>query len=243
MGTNAPKSNRPDETAADQKLIDGLTKHASTITSMVIAGVTMTSAAIIAEVQARVSASLNTQTTKATWQAAIVAEQAERAKTKTFAAGLRQAILVAFAGQVDALADFGLTPRKVPVATPAEKTARAAKAKATRAARHTMGKVQKSQITGTNPNGTPEPALIAPAPAVAPATPTAPAPAPAPAPVMVFTIPVPAAAPAPAPSPVTAPAVPVAPAPAVASPVLVTPTPVTPAPVVEPASAPTPAKP
>jgi hypothetical protein len=243
MGTNTPKSNRPDETAADQKLVDGLTKHASTITSMVIGGVSMTSAAIIAELEARIAASLNTQTAKAAWQAAIVVEKAQRAKTKTFASGLRQAILVAFAGQVDALADFGLTPRKVAIITPAEKTARAAKAKATRAARHTMGKVQKAQITGTNPNGTPEPAPIAPAPAVPPATPTALAPAPAPAPVMVFTIPVPAAAPAPAPSPVTAPAVPVAPAPAVASPALVTPAAVTPTPVAEPAVVPTPAKP
>jgi hypothetical protein len=58
-------------------------------------------------------------------------------------AGLKQALLVAFAGQIDALADFGLTPRKVHVFTPEQRIAAAAKSRATRAARHTMGSKQK----------------------------------------------------------------------------------------------------
>jgi hypothetical protein len=187
MATNTPKKNRVDQIAADQKLIDGLTKHASTITSLVIDGVTMATKDIIAELQARIAASNAAQTTRATWQAAVAADVAERVKTQTFASGLRQTLMVAFAGQIDALADFGLTLRKTPVLTPAEKTARTAKALATRAARHTLGKVQKSKITGdspvTPPTATaPTPAGPAPAPVVAPATPVPPAPA-APTPV------------------------------------------------------------
>ena len=56
---------------------------------------------------------------------------------------------MAFAGQMDTLADFGLTARAKHVATPEEKIASAAKAKATRAARHTMGSKQKAAIKGT----------------------------------------------------------------------------------------------
>jgi hypothetical protein len=181
MGTNTPKKSRVDETLADQKLIDGLTKHATTITSVVIGGVTMATKDIISTLQARIAGSLNAQITKAVWQAAVVADHDERAKTKTFASGLRQALMVAFAGQIDALADFGLTPRKIAVITPAEKTERTAKALATRAARHTMGKVQKSKITGESPatsasTTAPNPAGPSPAPAAAHAVPVSPAP-------------------------------------------------------------------
>jgi len=186
MGINTPKKNRVDLTLADQKLIDGLNKHASTITSMVIGGVAMATKDIIATLQMRINASNTAQTTRATWQAAVVADNAEREKTKTFASGVRQAVMVAFPGQIDALADFGLTPRKVAVITPAEKTERTTKALATRAARHTMGKVQKSKITGVSPaTATPAPAPLpagpSPAPVAAPAAPVSPAPAVTPA--------------------------------------------------------------
>ncbi|HEY1693656.1 MAG TPA: hypothetical protein VGG39_15920 [Polyangiaceae bacterium] len=174
MGSNTPKNSRPSQTAADQKLIDGLNKHAATITVIVIAGVTMATKDIISTLQQRIAASTAAETTRATWQAAVVADEAEREKTRQFISGLRQALLAAFAGQVDALADFGLTPRKAVVLTPDEKVARAAKAKATRAARHTMGKVQKSKITGDNPTGAPPVSPAGgPPPTGTPATPPA----------------------------------------------------------------------
>ena len=62
---------------------------------------------------------------------------------------MKQGLLVAFAGQLDTLADFGLTARAKHVATPEEKLASTAKAKATRAARHTMGSRQRAKIKGT----------------------------------------------------------------------------------------------
>ena len=40
--SNTPKRTGPDETVAERRLIDGLNKHAQTITSLVIAGATMT---------------------------------------------------------------------------------------------------------------------------------------------------------------------------------------------------------
>ncbi|HEY4012967.1 MAG TPA: hypothetical protein VGM06_06500 [Polyangiaceae bacterium] len=86
---------------------------------------------------------------------------------------LKQALLVAFAGQVDVLADFGLTGRAVRVLTPEERVTMTAKAKATRAARHTMGKKQKAAIKGTVTPAAAAPAAPAsPAPASAPGAPT-----------------------------------------------------------------------
>jgi len=83
----------------------------------------------------------------------VVADAAEHARTRTATAGLRQAMMVAFGAQLDTLADFGLAPRKARVQTPDQKIAATAKAKATREARHTLGKVQRSKITGAHPAG------------------------------------------------------------------------------------------
>src|ERR1700678_1538683 len=149
MASNTPKRNQLDQTAADQKLIDGLTKHAATLPSIVIAGTSTTTANIVTKLQARIAAIKTVQTTRATWQAAVQATRTEQATTKAFVSAVKQALLVAFAGQVDALADFGLTARKARVLTPEEKVASAAKRAATRAARHTMGSKQKAAIKGT----------------------------------------------------------------------------------------------
>jgi hypothetical protein len=179
MGTNTPKNNRTDQTTAEQNLVDGLNKHAQTITSMVIAGVTMTTKDIIANLQTRILSAKTAQSTRATWQTAVKTDKEDRVKTRTFVSGLKQALLVAFAGQIDALADFGLVARKPRVLTPEQKTAAAAKAKATRAARHTVGSKQKKAIKGTVPQT---------APATPPASPAAtPAPAPAVAPTPATT--------------------------------------------------------
>ena len=174
MGKNTPRANRSDKMAADQKLEDGLNKHAATITTLVLGGVAMTTLQVVALLQKRIDAAKATQLGRASWQTLIKDETAERARTRIEVAGLRQALLAAFAGQVDVLADFGLTGRKVTVRTPAEKQAAAAKAKATRLARHTMGTRQKAAVTGTTAH------VVAPA-AAASAPVQAPAPAPAPA--------------------------------------------------------------
>jgi acyl-coenzyme A thioesterase PaaI-like protein len=141
--------------AADQKLVDGFEKHAQTVPSLVIGGTSFKAADITAVLQTRLATSATAQSTRATWLNAVKADGDERAKTKTFVDGVRQALLVAFAGSIDALDDFGLTPRKTPVVTPEAKAAAALKAKATRAARHTMGKKQKATIKGTVPTTAP----------------------------------------------------------------------------------------
>jgi hypothetical protein len=199
MASNTPKKNQTDQTTADQKLIDGLTKHAATLSSIVIAGASTTTANIEAKLQARIAAIKTVQTTKATWQAAIVAQRTEQATTKTFVSGVKQALLVAFAGQVDALADFGLTARKVRVLTPEDKVAAAAKRLATRTARHTLGSKQKAAIKGTVAPTTP--VTAAPPAATPTATPAAPSAA-SPTPTPVAPQPTAPAAPA---SPVAAP--------------------------------------
>ncbi len=113
-----------------------------------IGGTSFKTSDIIGILQARIDARNAAVATKATWQAGVKADKDERSKTKTVVSGLRQALQVSFAGLIDTLADFGLKPRKPRVMTPEQKQAAAAKAKATRAARHTMGSQQKKAVVG-----------------------------------------------------------------------------------------------
>jgi hypothetical protein len=189
MGSNTPKRNRNDQTTAERTLIGGLVKHATEIPSMVISGSFMTNKDLVATVQTRVDSAQAVLSTRASWLTAVQAERDERAGTKTYVSGLRQALLVAFGNQVDTLADFGLTARALHVRTPEERLAVAAKGAATRAARHTMGARQKKAIhgsvaaklvvtpetppSGSTPVASPEPVGNAPA-GVTPVTPHTP---------------------------------------------------------------------
>jgi hypothetical protein len=197
MGTNTPKPNRSSRTNANQKLVDGLNKHQSVLASMVVNGVPLTAAQAVSKLDEIIAAADLAVTARAAWLAAVTADITERTSTATFVAGVRQAILVAFHGQVDVLADFGLTTRKAVVRTPEQKQEAAAKAKATRAARHTMGKNKKALITGASVSA----GAAASPPATAPAASPGPAPAAAPAPNAAAPTPAAPAAPVVPPSP------------------------------------------
>jgi hypothetical protein len=127
---------RAERLTGDQKLIEGLEKHEAILPFLVIAGASFKTADVIGILQARISAAGAAVSTRAAWQTQVKADHDERAKTTTLVSGLRQALQVAFAGSIDALADFGLEPCKTRVVTPEQKAAAAAKAKATRRASH-----------------------------------------------------------------------------------------------------------
>ena len=106
-----------------------------------------------------------------------------KAQSKAFVSAVKQAIYVLFGNNPDALADFGLVPKKVRVPlTPAARVVAAAKSAATRKARGTSGKKAKLALRGTvadtigvsTTGGTDgKPAIIAPVPNAAPANPPA----------------------------------------------------------------------
>jgi hypothetical protein len=159
MGTS---NNHEKQQAADQKMIEGFTKHASELTNVVVGKKPVTVQQAVGVLQGRISSSKNAQTTKITWQASVKANRDLRAQSRTFVAGLGKFLLAFYQGDDESLADFGLAERKTPVVTPKTRVEAAAKAKATREARGTKGKKQRLAIKG------------------APATPAAPA-SPAPA--------------------------------------------------------------
>jgi hypothetical protein len=145
-------------------------------------------------IQARIDAASAVATTKAAWLNAVKTYDAIDLQVTVLMRELRNLVIAAFGSSSPKLADFGFKATVRTPLTPAQKVARAAKAKATRVARGTLGKKQKALITGataaaaassataptTTPAATPAPAPAAPAPAApAPAAPAAPAAAPA----------------------------------------------------------------
>jgi hypothetical protein len=182
--TTKNESNRIMQEAADQKLMDGIKKHESTLTSFTVAGATYKTADILGILQQRLTTAHAAESTRAAWLTAVKANKDERAKTRPVVSGVRQTIQVMFAGSTDTLAEFGLKPRKPrALRTPEQKAESVIKGKATRAARHTAGPKQKAKIKGTAPQAAPATAPAATATVTAPVAAAAPATAPAAPPV------------------------------------------------------------
>jgi hypothetical protein len=111
--------------------------------------------------------------------AAIASARAARAQAEPVLKALKPVLLSMYAGNPQALADFGLEPPKTGAKTPAVKAAAAAKAKATRVALGTKGPKQKKAAKKALADKAAPPATAA--PTAEPATAAAqPAPQPAP---------------------------------------------------------------
>src|SRR5499427_76600 len=144
------KGNKVVRITADQHLISGILKHLDT-RGRVIDGQQYSRAEMVRELEGRVEVTTKVTASKAQWQADVRAEKTRIQATKRFVSGLRQTLLAMFGSSVDVLADFGLAPRRSQrELTAVEKVQRAARAKATRAARHTMGKRDTAKVKGTH---------------------------------------------------------------------------------------------
>jgi hypothetical protein len=169
------KNKRSDQIAADQAMIAGIQKFLAQNAQLTFGSQTMTPTAIIQVYQDRIHANQAAQAADVARQAAIKANRDERASTAATTGSFRQMVLAMFSQSPDTLAVFLLKPHKASVKTPAEKALAAARAKATRKLRGTMGAKQKAGIKGTVSTvtiGSPDPA---------PATPAEPTATPAPA--------------------------------------------------------------
>jgi hypothetical protein len=159
--------NRTTTQARDAQVIAGIDKHLQTVSSLPLLGSTFTPADLVKLIQSRIDSANAASTTKAGWHSAVVKDVALNAKLTPVIRALRQYVISVFGDTSPVLADFGFAPPKKATRTPEQKAAAAAKATATRKARHTMGKNQKKDIKGT-------------VPVTAPATPPSPVPTPTP---------------------------------------------------------------
>jgi hypothetical protein len=138
------------EIAADraETLIVGIQKHLAN-GQMTFAGGTFTAAQITSELQELVDLRAGVNAARAATTVKVAAETAKAPALRAFMSALVECVRVQFGTQADVIVDFGIPPKKT--ATPLtveQKTAAAAKSKATRAARGTMSAKAKKGIKG-----------------------------------------------------------------------------------------------
>ena len=131
-----------------ESMIAGIQKNCANAT-FILRGQTYTASEAIALVQTLLDAAMKERTAKGDWQYAMAAAAAVEAASGAEAKELRQLLAVSFSNMHNALADFGMVPKKVraPLSTDA-RLAATAKLQATRKARGTTSKKQKLQIFG-----------------------------------------------------------------------------------------------
>jgi hypothetical protein len=205
-GETMTTNNRTHTQGTDQQVIQGIEKDLQTMPALPLGGTAYTPGSLVAFVQRRIDAANGVITAKANWHNAVVTYEALNLKADEVIRDLKALVIGAFGSASPKLADFGFTPRKVTVRTPEQKAAAAAKAKATRKARNTMGPKAKLAVKGTVAPPTAPSAAAPPSP-----TPPAPSPANTPAPATAPTVTVNVTT-APGPSPVASPATASAPA-------------------------------
>jgi hypothetical protein len=162
--------------ARAQQLSAGTDKHLAGTTQVMLSGGSMAPADITAKLQAIVKLRTDVDSAKATLQAKIADEAADTPSLRAFMAAYVTFVKAAFQGAPDVLADFGLHPKARAPLTVEAKTAAAAKRKATRQARNTMGSRQKKNVKGTVTGIVVTPVVNPPPAPSTPANPSSPAP-------------------------------------------------------------------
>jgi hypothetical protein len=142
------KINRTNRQITDQNVLDGIKSNAQVFPLLKVDGKPVAAADAVAILQARIDATNRVAPAKVAWQAAVQAERDEIASSQEFVLSLRQSLQAAFVGEPETLATYGLQRRKTTSVPPQTRVAAAAKAKATRAVRHTMGPKQKQVLKG-----------------------------------------------------------------------------------------------
>jgi hypothetical protein len=131
-----------------KQLIAGTEKHLTGATPVAFLGGSFTPAEITTKLQSIVTLRTDVDAAKASTRAKLAAESTNMPSLRTFMSAYVAYVKVVYGTSPDVLADFGIIPKARAPVTAEAKTAAAAKRKATRAARHTMGTQQKREIKG-----------------------------------------------------------------------------------------------
>jgi len=131
-----------------RSLISGTQKHYATGT-LTVGGVSYDAATLIPILQGLDNALTASDAAKAKWNDALKSVQDENTKVLPVIRDLQSYLVTSLGNAPSTLADFGLVPRKVRAPLTAQQlAAAAAKRKATRTARNTMGAQQKKAVKG-----------------------------------------------------------------------------------------------
>jgi len=167
------KTGKATEASRVKQLIIGTNKHyPNGSVGLTVGGATYTVTALTALLQSFVDLREAVDAAKAAQKAKIEAERAQAPSLRGVVSAFVAFVKASFGNSPDMLVDFGIPARKARTPLTAEqKAAAAAKRKATRAARHVMGKNQRKAVKAavkvtvtTTPLADPQPIAVTPAP-------------------------------------------------------------------------------
>jgi hypothetical protein len=153
----------PNSTALvlDKKGIAGVDKYFASVSSLTLAGTSLTPAALKAVFQSDIDATASVDALRAQYKQQVVNARAARKAMRDVRRKLKAFLLGNYGAEAVAmLEDFGIpVPKALGLKTVQSKAKAVANAKATRKARNTMGKKQRQTIKGAPAapaeNGTP----------------------------------------------------------------------------------------
>jgi uncharacterized protein (DUF1501 family) len=135
--------------ALAESLAAGVQKHLSTVTQLIVGSGTYTPVQVANQLLAFAKLRTDVDTAKAALKATLTDEEAQGPALREFFLAVLQYVRAAYGNSPDILADFGLPPKKTRTPqTVEQKAAAAAKRKATREARGTVGSRKRQTIKG-----------------------------------------------------------------------------------------------
>jgi hypothetical protein len=143
--------NRTVQQGADQNVIEGIRKDLQGLPALYLGRRQFTPTSLEDFIQARIDAASAILAAKAAWEKAVADYEAAAIDTDLVVRDLQGFVVGAFGDDSPVLADFGFTPRKLPLWTEEKKAAAVKKRAATRVARGTRGPKAKLAITGAPP--------------------------------------------------------------------------------------------
>ncbi|MGH7272745.1 MAG: hypothetical protein ACREJ3_20135 [Polyangiaceae bacterium] len=146
----------------NRQAIAGITKHFASTPTLALDGSPSTPKEVIATLNAAINAVDAAATAEKALHDATTAQHAAIAKGNAVLTALKMLVKNQLGSAAGVLGDFGFQSPKRKAPDEATKAAAVAKSKATRAARHTLGKRQKATIKGQGPAATPTAAATPP---------------------------------------------------------------------------------
>ncbi len=137
--------------------ISGIKKRFANVPTLTFANATYATADLVALFQSVLDTTAATAPLKAQWQQSVQVARDTAGKVGPILRAFKAYVRALFAGNAEALTDFGMSASTPRTPTVAAKAKAVAERSATRAARRTMGKRQRQAIKGTLP-ATPPPA-------------------------------------------------------------------------------------
>jgi hypothetical protein len=149
--THIMSNNITSEVTRVQQLLAGTSKHFSNTSSLAFASASFTPQALTQLLQSFVNAESGVTTARSAYRAKLAARNGLATSVMPVVSAYEAFVKATFSKSPDVLADFGLAPKKVTKPSVLTKAVAVDKRRATREARHTMGKKQKQSIRGNVP--------------------------------------------------------------------------------------------